>query len=299
MSFWKWVLLNAYYHATLPARWRIRRKLAAQRRVPIAVLYYHRVADDEATEWTMSRRAFIDQVRWLRRNFELISMEEVQRRVRGGVNVRPAVHVTFDDGYADNCRAAVPWLLEEQVPCTYFVSVQNVLECRPFEHDRRCGADLAPNSVAEIRAMAAAGIEIGAHTYTHRDLGGVTDPAELHQELVAARQQLQAAIDRPVRYFSFPFGLHANLSCTAFTWAAQCGYEAVCSAYGGYNYPGDDPFHVQRIPAVGEVLRLKNWLNYDPRKLHTRRFEYRWTEDRVEIPSLDVKTGETAHVLSP
>ena len=57
--------------------------------------------------------------------------------------------------------------------------------------------------------------------------------------------------------------------------------KRVCSAYGGYNYPGDDPFHVHRIPAVCEMLRLKNWLTADPRKIHTRRFEYRWTEDRI------------------
>ena len=98
------MLLNVYYHASKPARWWIYRKLAAQRRVPIAMLYYHRIADDGATEWTMPNRTFIDQMGWLRRNFELISMDEVQRRLRSGVNDRPAVHITFDDGYADNCQ---------------------------------------------------------------------------------------------------------------------------------------------------------------------------------------------------
>src|SRR5208283_1899681 len=110
-----------------------------------------------------------DQVGWLQRTFELISLEEVQRRLRSGINDRPAVHITFDDGYADNCQTAIPWLIKERIPCTYFVTVQNVLEGRPFGHDLTCGADLAPNSLAEIRAMADAGIEIGAHTYSHAD----------------------------------------------------------------------------------------------------------------------------------
>ena len=38
---------------------------------------------------------------------------------------------------------------------------------------------------------------------------------------------------------------------------------------------------MHRIPAVCEMLRMKNWLTNDPRKIHTRRFEYRWTEDRI------------------
>ena len=120
--------MSVYYHASKPARWWIYRKLAAQRRMPIAALYYHRIADDGATPWTMPNRTFIDQICWLRRNFELISMAEVQRRLRSGVHDRPALHITFDDGYADNCQTAIPWLVREQIPCTYFVTVGNILE---------------------------------------------------------------------------------------------------------------------------------------------------------------------------
>lgn len=298
MPLWKWLLLNAYYHATQPARWWINRSLAVQRRMPIAVLYYHRVADDEATEYTIGNQGFLDQMRWLKRNFDLVSMEEAQRRMRCGVNDRPAVHITFDDGYADNCQAAIPWLVSERIPCTYFVTVRNMLERRPFDHDLKQGLRLAPNSRDEIRAMADAGIEIGAHTYSHADLGKTTDPAALHHELVVARADLGAAIGRQIRYFSFPFGLHANLSCQAFALAAQCGYEGVCSAYGGCNYPGDDPFHVHRMPAVRELLRLKNWLNADPRKIHTRRFEYHWTDEYCEFPLPNEKTEEAIHVAS-
>jgi peptidoglycan/xylan/chitin deacetylase (PgdA/CDA1 family) len=299
MPLWKLLLLNVYYHASKPARWWIYRQLAAQRRMPIVALYFHRISDDGATECTMPNETFIRQVSWLRKNFELISFEEAQRRIRGGVSDRPAVHITFDDGYADNCQRAIPWMIRERIPCTYFVTVRNVIEGQPFDHDLKRGVTLAPNSLAEIRAMAEAGIEIGAHSYSHSDLGRLTDPASLRTELAVARDELRAAIGRPVRYFSFPFGLHANLSCQAFDMAAQCGYDGVCSAYGGYNYPGDDPFHLQRIPTVNEILRLKNWLTADPRKIHTRRFEYRWTEERVELMHDDAKREEAYHVVSP
>jgi hypothetical protein len=60
--------------------------------------------------------------------------------------------------------------------------------------------------------------------------------------------------------------------------AKDAGYAAVCTAYGGYNFPGDDPFHLQRIPADSEMIRLKNWVTMDPRKLQTRRFLYRDAE---------------------
>jgi peptidoglycan/xylan/chitin deacetylase (PgdA/CDA1 family) len=122
--------------------------------------------------------------------------------------------------------------------------------------------------------MAGAGIEIGAHTYSHPDLGQLTDPKKLDLELVEARNQLGALLRRPVRYFAFPFGHYVHLSSRAFEVAEEAGYEAVCSAYGGYNFPGDDPFHLQRIPVDDDLIRLKNRVTVDPRRIGTPRFMY-------------------------
>ncbi len=114
--------------------------------------------------------------------------------------------------------------------------------------------------------MAQHGIEIGAHTRTHADLGHINDECKLYDEVVVAGEELQSAIGAAVRYFSFPFGLPQNLSRHAFQMAYEYGYEAVCSAYGDYNWPGDDPFHLRRIH-VENMPRLKNWGTIDPRKL--------------------------------
>ena len=277
MPLWKQLLLNVYYHASYPVRWWNHRCALAEDRVPVLVLFYHRVADDRANSWTMSNRMFARQIRWLQKHFELVSLEEAQRRVRRGANRRPCVSITFDDGYADNCREALPLLVKEGIPCTYFVTVQNALDGQPFAHDLAQGNRFAPNTIEELRAMAAAGIEIGAHTYTHADLGQVADRRQLHREVVSAGEELQQAIGRPVRYFAFPFGYPENLNREAFEMAYQAGYEAVCSAYGGFNFPGDDAFHLQRVGANDDMIGLKNWATVDPRKLRIPRFAYETT----------------------
>jgi peptidoglycan/xylan/chitin deacetylase (PgdA/CDA1 family) len=156
--------------------------------------------------------------------------------------------------------------------------LRNVLEEEPFSHDLAMGHRFAPNTVEQLRAMAAAGVEIGAHAYTHADLGTIGNPRLLHYEVATAKEELQAAIGRPVRYFAFPYGQRANLSPAAFRLAREAGYAAVCSAYGGFNFPGDDPFHLQRIAVDDNMIRLKNWVTMDPRKLHTKRFLYEATE---------------------
>jgi len=260
-------LLSAYYYGSLPWRWRRNVIAVGEGRAPMMILFYHRIADHAVNGWSMSRATFSRQLDWLARNFDLISLEEVQRRLNTGHNDRPAVAITFDDGYSENCEHALPLLIERQIPVTYFVASAHVLEGRPFPHDITAGCPLTPNTIQQLRRLVEAGVEIGGHTRTHADIGAIRDPTVLYDEMAGSRNDLEDALQCPIRYFSFPYGLHDNLSGPAFSLAREIGYDAACSAYGGYNFPGDDSFHLQRIHADPEMIRLKNWLTVDPRKL--------------------------------
>jgi peptidoglycan/xylan/chitin deacetylase (PgdA/CDA1 family) len=267
------IVLNAYYLTTLPGRRRAAADRAALGMEPVNVLFYHRVADSCPNGWTMPTKTFANQVRWLQARFDVVTLAEAQRRIASGRNSRPTVSITFDDGYAENLQFAAPLLLKEQIPFTYFVSTNHVFGNRPFPHDVAAGRPLAPNSVSQLREMAAAGVEIGAHNRNHVHLGAVS--AEVMQdEIVGAKQDLEQALEREVRYFAFPYGQPSDLSTAAFQIAYNAGYRGVSSAYGGYNFPGDDPFHLRRIHADCEIARLKNWLTVDPRKLrHSTQFD--------------------------
>jgi peptidoglycan/xylan/chitin deacetylase (PgdA/CDA1 family) len=269
---WKSMLLNAYRHGTSPLRRAMLTRAARAGRAPVMVVYYHRVADDGLGEWTFPTALFQRQVDWMRRRFDMVSLAEAQARLRVG-NARACVSITFDDGYAANCQTALPWLAGRGIPCTYFVSTRNVTQGVPFPHDVARGVPLPANNIAELRDMSRDGVEIGCHTRTHADLGRIRDPDALFDEVVTAGNDLQSAIGQRVRYFAFPYGLRCNLNALAFRLAAEHGYEGVCSAYGGYNWPGDDPFHLQRIPADHCTPRLQNWLSLDPRKLRVPRFD--------------------------
>jgi peptidoglycan/xylan/chitin deacetylase (PgdA/CDA1 family) len=268
-------LLHAYYCGSLPYRWWANRRAETKRRAAVMIFTYHRVADDGANSWTMAHRTFARQIAWLGRHLDLVSLDEARRRITAGDNPRLCGAITFDDGYAENCEQAIPLLVREQIPCTYFVTLQNVLTGEPFPHDASRGDRFAPNTLSQLRSMAAAGIEIAAHGYTHADLGRIACRRRLHREIVLAGQELQELLGRRVRYFAFPFGHWANLSQAAFAMAREAGYEAACSAYGGYNYPGEDGFHLQRMPVDSSTVRLKNLATIDPRKRRVPRFA--WT----------------------
>src|SRR3954447_27034070 len=147
---WKEVLLNSYYYTTLLSR----RSAASLRAVnhcePVQILFYHRVADDHSNDWTMSTRSFARQVRWLRSRFDIVSLSEAQARIASGRNQRPTACITFDDGYGDNRRSAIPLLLRHRIPFTYFISTNHVLGGESFPHDVAAARPLSVNTLAHL-----------------------------------------------------------------------------------------------------------------------------------------------------
>jgi len=286
-------LLSLYYNGTLPYRLWQNARLYAAGKAPILVFFYHRIAHDRCVPWSHTNEEFARQIAWLKKRFELISLAEAQRRVRQKSNDRPAACITFDDGYAENCDYALPLLIEEQIPCTYFVCTHYIFEQQLFPHDIALGQRLSPNTVRQIRYLAEAGIDIGAHTRTHADLGKIHDPRRIREEVSRCGDELEQLIGQRVRYFAFPYGLPRNMTSAAFQAAREHGYDGVCSAYGDYNYPGDDGFHIRRIHA-DDMLVLRNWATLDPRKLW-RPVAYDYTRDqqslKIEVTS-QLPTGE-------
>jgi peptidoglycan/xylan/chitin deacetylase (PgdA/CDA1 family) len=273
MSIWKDFLNKSYCVATMP--WR-KAVLASQRhanKVPVYILFYHRVADEYPNPWSISCDGFRQQIDWLQDNFDLISLQETQRRIRNG-NDRPAVAITFDDGYADNSSFALPMLIERNIPVTYFVTTYHTAHGKPFPHDVDCNQPLATNSIESLRALANAGVEIGGHTRTHIDLGKGLSDEQLLDEVIGATKEMESMIDTTIHYFAFPYGQRENLDPRVFQLLLDNGFSGVCSAYGGLNSIGDDAFHLQRLHGDPNFQRVKNWLTGDPRLSKVDRYEY-------------------------
>ena len=99
---------------------------------PVIVLLYHRVTrralDPEML--CVTPEHFRAQMRHLKEQCRLVRFEEEWPR-----STRPAVAVTFDDGYADNALEALPILEELGVPATFFVSTDGIGSFREFWWD--------------------------------------------------------------------------------------------------------------------------------------------------------------------
>jgi peptidoglycan/xylan/chitin deacetylase (PgdA/CDA1 family) len=116
-----------------------------------------------------------------------------------------------------------------------------------------------------IRTMAASRIEIGAHTVSHPILCSLDD-ASARAEIGQCREDLEAIVGRPVRYFAYPNGKpgvdyderHTRM-------AREAGYEAAFSTVVGAATRQNDPYQLPRSRPWERnrtlyALRLLRWL---------------------------------------
>jgi peptidoglycan/xylan/chitin deacetylase (PgdA/CDA1 family) len=99
---------------------------------PILVLLYHRIADPGGDRFHLcvSPDNFRQQLKVLKERFTIARFGDDWRKLE-----RPAVVVTFDDGYADNLETALPILESENVPAAFFLATATLGTRREFWWD--------------------------------------------------------------------------------------------------------------------------------------------------------------------
>jgi peptidoglycan/xylan/chitin deacetylase (PgdA/CDA1 family) len=200
-------------------------------RIP-PVLMYHSVSSSTAPDPHRVRvapRSLDAHLRLLRRlGLRGVSLGElVASQDRGTAD--GLVGLTFDDGYADFLAHAMPVLARHGMGATLYVVAGRLGGHNAWDDGPRLdlvGAD-------DVRAVAAAGLEIGSHTLSHVPLAGAT-PDVLRHEVEGSRKALEDLLQAEVRGFCYPWGIFDEAAADA---VREAGYDHACVT-GDY-LPGD------------------------------------------------------------
>jgi peptidoglycan/xylan/chitin deacetylase (PgdA/CDA1 family) len=92
------------------------------RRPGVIVLMYHRILGADRALVGLPVEEFAAQMAWLRDNCDPIHPDELRARATRGRRPRPAVLVTFDDGYRDYHDLAYPILRKQRIPAVVFLA---------------------------------------------------------------------------------------------------------------------------------------------------------------------------------
>jgi peptidoglycan/xylan/chitin deacetylase (PgdA/CDA1 family) len=212
----------------------------------IRFLYYHHVFDDEVA-------GFERQLDRLARRGAFVSLDEAVERLRSGAPIRGRLWcVTFDDGFRNQLANAVPALRARGIPAAFFVPVDFV--GAPPERSRDLGSTGYPPVAfltwEECREMAEGGMTIGSHGVAHKDLGRLDDAAA-ETEIADSRRRIEAALGRPCRHFSAPWGRPENYRRERDPeLARRHGYASFHTTLRGTMQAGSSPYEIRRLHAI-------------------------------------------------
>lgn len=220
------------------------------RRIAVVVVF-HRVADDHPNDpITCSSADFERFVGFFSRFFEVISLSSLLDRLDRGEDIGRTLTITFDDGYAGNDTIAASILERHGLRGCFFVTTEFIGTSYSPWWDRNNGIETRWMTWDQVRAIRAAGHDVGSHTATHVDLGVVVGNAA-RSEIDEGRARLEAELGESSRLFAYPYGGRRNLAEQNRSIPRELGLRCNVSAYGGTVSPGDDPFALKRTSITG------------------------------------------------
>jgi peptidoglycan/xylan/chitin deacetylase (PgdA/CDA1 family) len=211
----------------------------------VPVLMYHEISEPAEATWgrlAVSPAAFREQLAYLRdAGYTTLTAGELASLLAEGGQVPPhAVVLTFDDGFEDFHRQAVPALAEHGFNATVFVTTGWVQDARPDFAGRRPGRMLSWSQIAEA---VAAGMEAGAHSCLHPQLDQLPT-AQLRDELYPSKARLEDELGIPVPGVAYPFGYS---SARVRDMARAAGYDYGYAVRNTMTSPGADLFRLPRL----------------------------------------------------
>lgn len=166
---------------------------------------------------------------------------------------RPVL-ITVDDGFADFADHALPALTERNLPSTLYVTT-GALSDRKQEAVLPSAPMLASTDLVGLEA---AGVEIGAHTHTHRQLD-LLPQRVVADEAARSGSILSAILGHSIRSFAYP---HGYWSTTVRRLVGQAGFDSSCAVGETLSSDRDHQLSLSRLMVRSDtdVATVRAWL---------------------------------------
>lgn len=165
----------------------------------VPILAYHHVAQQEPADsqqitMTVTTTQLEEELAYLKEaGYQTIPLRQLFEALYYGVALpsKPVI-LTFDDGYADAYTEALPLLQKYGFGATFAIPTGLVGQ---------------PGYLTwkQIKAMAAAGMELISHSVSHVDLASIPTE-EATRELRLSKRALEEALGRPMQFLVYPYG---------------------------------------------------------------------------------------------
>lgn len=240
------------------------------------ILAYHRVADlsfidPRLDDWNVAPAMLDRQIAAIKCCADIVPLDKILSRCQADPALdRPAVALTFDDGYANFYTQVLPILKRHDVPATVFVvtSLIGSKEPAPFDawslknRTRANPEAWRPLTWGELERCLESGlVQIGGHSHLHLKAPSCS-PDQLVEEAELSKAILGSRLgDAPA--YAYPYGAsRLGFVPAAYVRAVEAaGYRLAATSDLGRVTATTDPYRMSRVEAHGldgpAVIRAK------------------------------------------
>ncbi len=226
------------------------------------VLMYHSTSthgnNRKKNKWRVKPEDFERQMAWFSKNgwqsftvSELIDQHSFPPK---------SFCLTFDDGFEDNYKLALPILEKYQFKATIYLVTDYPTNSWEGYADEKYVSLLSNKQISDM--LATEKIEFGSHTQTHCNLTTVSDD-QAKKEIIDSKKLIETKIGRRCKTFAYPYGKYNS---KIIKWVEQAGYDAAITVDRGF-YKKGTPFTIKRVGILGtesffdfylKVTRIRN-----------------------------------------
>jgi peptidoglycan/xylan/chitin deacetylase (PgdA/CDA1 family) len=164
------------------------------------------------------------------------------------------VIITFDDGYLNNLSLALPILQEFQFKAVIFALGDMAVRNNAWDVIKGEPEDLLMNA-DQLKILSDAGIEIGAHSLSHRDLTKLSED-EAYHEILQSKLNLEQLLQTDVVSFAYPYGYYSD-SVKELT--KKAGFQIAVATDRGGMHVEQDLFEIFRVAIFPSDNPWKFW----------------------------------------
>ena len=153
------------------------------------ILLFHSVSEENNSDiYDINIKKFQNIIEFLNNNYEFGKFNDL-------LKLNNKIIITFDDGYLNNLKLAIPVLQKFEVPSHIFVTT-DFIESRKKEY-------LNQNDLKELSKIQ--NVSIGSHGKSHTKLENLDDN-KIESELIESKKFIEDIISKEVNSVSYPHG---------------------------------------------------------------------------------------------
>jgi len=206
----------------------------------IDIFCFHRVLPiDEYNALTEKEKAFSVTTDYFSLFLEFASKNYKFKSLDDGISFSkkkfPSCHITFDDGYKDNLKYALPILKKYSAPATIYIA-DNMISRNIIKPSNMSSSNINDFlSWEEVLILDKEDlIEIGGHSSSHMVLSSLSSD-QLTVEIYDSKKLIEKNLGHSIKHFAYPYGGNGTYNYETIKCIQDCGYKsastAICKKY--------------------------------------------------------------------